>query len=108
MIDAKVITVCGSLKFIDKIKEETERLALEGNCVLSITYKTENNEIYTEEDLKMFQKAHFKRIEISDAIFIVNVGGYIGRHTQQEINYATSLGKEVIYMQPTNKLTLIK
>jgi len=33
---AKVITICGSMKFVPKIKEETEKLTLEGNCVLSI------------------------------------------------------------------------
>ena len=36
MKDAKSITICGSLRFKEHIMKETERLELDGNCVLSI------------------------------------------------------------------------
>lgn len=41
-----------------------------------------------------------KRIEISDAIYVVNVGGYIGSSTKKEIEYAISLNKEIYFLEP--------
>lgn len=95
----KVITICGSLKFIDEIKAQTEKLTLEGNCVLSIIYPTHDMNFYTEENFKKFKEQHFQRIAMSDAIFVVNVEGYIGNSTKKEIEYATSLGKEILYLE---------
>ena len=95
----KVITICGSLKNIDEIKAQTEKLSLTRNCVLSIIYATHDMSFYTEEDIKLFKELHFQRIAMSDAIFVVNVDGYIGKSTQNEIEYAKSLGKEILYLE---------
>jgi hypothetical protein len=95
----KVITICGSFKFIDEIKRQTERLTLEGNCVLSIIYETHEREFYTEDKCKLFAEIHLQRIAMSDAIFVVNVNGYIGNATRNEIEYAKSLNKEVLYLE---------
>ena len=38
-----------------------------------------------------------KKIEISDAIYVVDIDGYVGEQVQKEIEYAKVLGKEVIY-----------
>ena len=42
--------------------------------------------------------AHFKRIELSDAILVVNINHYIGNSTNREIEYAKKLGKEIRYV----------
>ena len=57
----------------------------------------ENNPI-TEEQLQKMKAAHFKRIELSDAILVVNVNHYIGNSTNREIEYAQKLGKEIRYV----------
>lgn len=41
----------------------------------------------TEEQLIKLKKAHFKRIEFSDAILVVNIDNYIGNSTNLEIEY---------------------
>jgi len=46
--------------------------------------------------------AHWKKIDISDAIYVVNIDGYMGDSTQNEIKYAISKGKEIIYHQKVN------
>ena len=51
----------------------------------------------TQEEMANVVNAHWKKIDISDAIYVVNIGGYIGNSTRNEINYALSKGKEVIY-----------
>ena len=38
--------------------------------------------------MKTLGKLHLKRIEISDAIYVVNVNGYIGSSTKKEIENA--------------------
>lgn len=43
------------------------------------------------------KQAHFRRIDISDGIYVVNKGGYIGESVRAEIDYAEERGKEVIY-----------
>lgn len=94
----KIITVCGSYKYIDKIKEVAEKLALEGNCVITPIDITRPKDEYTKEDLLQLGKMHKEKIRISDAIFVVNVDGYIGDNTQSEIELARELGKEIMYL----------
>ena len=93
----KIITLCGSLKFQKEMMIVAEKMALEGNCILTPVYQTLDNIERTEEQLIKLKEAHFKRIELSDAILVVNVNNYIGSSTNLEIEYAKKLGKEIIY-----------
>ena len=71
-----------------------EEQALAGNCILTPTYPVIKNIEITEEQLEMLKESHFKRIELSDAILVVNVNNYIGKSTNLEIKYAKKLNKE--------------
>lgn len=95
----KTITVCGSLKFYKEMMEITEKMELEGNCMLVPIYNPSrpNKDDFTEEEALMLDKMHKERIKLADAILVVNVDGYIGNSTKKEIEYARVLGKEVIY-----------
>ena len=93
----KIITLCGSLKFQKEMMEIAEKVALEGNCILTPVYPALDNIERTEKQLVKLKEAHFKRIELSDAILVVNVNNYIGNSTNLEIDYAKKLGKRIIY-----------
>ena len=93
----KIITICGSLKFQKEMMEMAEKMALDGNCVLTPTYPVSNNLNITNKQLKYLKQEHFKRIDLSDTILVMNVNNYIGESTSLEIEYATKLGKEIIY-----------
>ncbi len=94
----KIIAVCGSYKFRKEIAEVAEIMTLAGNCVLTPNELTrDSKDGYTEEEAQLIDMMHKEKIRISDAILVVNVGGYIGKSTQSEIEFANSLGKEVIY-----------
>ena len=95
----KVITICGSLKFQKEMMIVAEKLALEGNCVFTPVYPISENLEKTEEQLEKLKEAHFKRIELSDAIYVINKDNYIGKSTKLEIEYAQKLGKEIIYLE---------
>lgn len=95
----KIITVCGSLKFYKEMMEITEIMELQGNCMLVPIYNPSKSskDDFTEEEALMLDKMHKERIKLSDAILAVNVDGYIGNSTRNEIDYARSLNKEIIY-----------
>lgn len=42
---------------------------------------------------------HFKKIEMADSIYVMNVDGYIGASTAREIDYAKHLGKPILYYE---------
>ena len=93
----KIITLCGSLKFQKEMMEIAEKVALDGNCILTPVYPVLDNIKRTEEQLVKLKEAHFKRIELSDAILVINVNNYIRNSTNLEIDYAKKLGKRIIY-----------
>lgn len=93
----KIITLCGSLKFQKEMMIIAEKMALEGYCILTPVYPVSENMERAEEQLIKLKEAHFKRIELSDTILVVNVNNYIGNSTNLEIEYAKKLGKEIIY-----------
>jgi len=43
------------------------------------------------------RELHFKKIKMSDAIYVVNVNGYYGDDTKEEIEYAKSMHVSVLY-----------
>ena len=51
----------------------------------------------SSEVLSHLEKAHYRKIDISDGIYVVNIGGYIGESVKAEIQYAKENGKEIIY-----------
>ena len=97
---AKVITMCGSLRFQNEFIKESERLELAGNCVLSVVYPAKEKNDYTEDEIQMLGKMHFQKIEMSDGIYVVNFDGYVGESTRNEIEYARKMGKEILSLEP--------
>ena len=69
----KIVTLCGSLKFQKEMMTVAEKMALEGYCVLTPVYPVSENMERTKEQLINLKEAHFKRIELSDAILVVNI-----------------------------------
>lgn len=52
----------------------------------------------------MLDDMHKRKIDLSDMIYVINVGGYIGESTRSEIEYAICTGKEVRYLESVNTL----
>lgn len=94
----KIITLCGSTKFKKQFEEANAYLTLMGNIVISLGFfeQSEGFEI-TQEQAELFQKIHYEKINLSDEIFVIDVEGYIGNSTRNEINYAIEKGKTVRY-----------
>ena len=95
LIDVKVVTICGSMKFgTEMIKIAGELEKKNGWCVIQCVYDIGD---INNNELTKIVNAHWKKIDISDAIYVVNIGGYLGSSTKNEIEYAKTRGKEIIY-----------
>jgi uncharacterized protein YkuJ len=94
----KVITLCGSTKFKEQFEQTNAFLTLQGNIVISVAFfeQSEGFEI-TKEQADILGEVHFRKIDISDEIFVIDVNGYIGDSTRKEIEYAGKKGKVVRY-----------
>lgn len=92
----KVITLCGSMKFAKQMQEIAMELEVKcGYCVLTPVGE-KIGQLSTIEMEKLAQ-AHFKKIEMSDAVYIVNIGGYIGESVSKELHYAKEHNKGILY-----------
>lgn len=101
----RVVTLCGSTRFKDAFMEAQKRLTLEGNIVISVGLfgHSGDNEVWTEGTKEMLDNMHKRKIDMSDGIYVINVGGYIGESTRSEIDYAIRKGKTVEYLEPLKK-----
>ena len=93
----KIVTICGSMKFKDKMMEVAKDLVINNKyIVLQCIY---SNDKFSESEQQILADLHYNKIEISDAIYVINVKGYIGSSTSKEIEYAKKLGKEIMYLE---------
>lgn len=100
----KVVTIVGSTRFKDEILSEAERLTLEESCLV-LTSHVFSNSVDSHIDVTESQKANLKEIcyhmiDMSDEVFCLNKGGYIGHDTLEDLAYATASGKKISYYEP--------
>ena len=94
----KVITLCGSTRFKDEFERANRELTLNGNIVISVGCFGHSGDSFTERQKVMLDDIHKRKIDMADAIYVINKDGYIGASTKSEIEYAKAHEKEIIYM----------
>ena len=65
--------------------------------IFFINFVSHHLQLHTLEKLELLKNSHFKKIELSDFIYVIDKDGYIGDSTKLEIEYAKSLGKDIVY-----------
>ncbi len=91
------VTICGSMKFEKEMQRIAFLLETKRNMnVLQCVYNVDNLAVTATEQVSL-ENAHYRKIELSDAIYVVDIQGYIGSQTSKEIEFAKSKGKEVIF-----------
>ena len=48
---------------------------------------------------EIVDEVHLRKIDLADEIFVLNVGGYIGESTRNEILYAKKIGKRIKFLE---------
>ena len=102
--DRKIVTLCGSVRFKEEFERANENFTLAGWIVLSVgcfnhewLHRPENNAELLKDGL---DSLHKDKIAMSDMVFVLNKGGYIGKSTASEIEYAQKLGIPTYFMEP--------
>ena len=95
----QVITLCGSTRFKEDFERVNRELTLAGNVVISVGCFGHSGDSITEEQKIMLDDIHKQKIDMADAIFVINKGGYIGESTKNEIKYAQEHNKDIIFME---------
>jgi len=104
MTKPKVITMCGSSKFVDIMAVTAWMLEKnEGAITMGLHFLPE---WYCKNDIpdhlaehegvaEHMDELHKRKIDISDEIFVINYNDYIGDSTRSEIEYAQKTGKKI-------------
>ena len=95
----KVITLCGSTRFKEDFERVNRELTLAGNIVISVGCFGHSGDVFSDEQKIMLDDIHKRKIDMADAIYVINKDGYIGSSTRSEIQYAARLGKHIIFME---------
>lgn len=102
----KIVCLCGSTRFMDAYAEHYGRLTDEGKIVLSVGRVVPQSEQALGSKRKvLLDELHKRKIDLSDYIFVLNVGGYIGSSTRSEIEYAKKNGIPVRYLEKASLKT---
>ena len=106
------ITLCGSIKFFEKMQEIEAALKRLGHSVFmpikaaGVDYWSEDNTGRVEAKKKFdFIAEHMNKIERSDAILVANftkgdIENYIGANTFIEIGFAHYRKKKIYFLNP--------
>ena len=97
------VCLCGSTRLMDAFFEAGWQFSLRGWIVLSIgvcKHATDHGgEALGFHVAEMLDELHFRKIDVADLVFVLNVKGYIGESTSREIEYAEKKGKPVVYLE---------
>lgn len=99
--DYPIITLCGSTRFKDDFMLVQKELTLQGYIVISVGLfgHSGDQEVWNEGTKEMLDIMHKRKIDLAQAIYVINKDGYIGSSTRSEIEYAKAAGKEIYYME---------
>jgi hypothetical protein len=99
----QIVTLCGSTRFVDEFNHWRQYWTLQGLIVLSIeivtTQQREDPQHVNRPNKEMLDALHLEKIKLSDFIFVINKGGYVGDSTRAEIAFAVGNDVPVEYME---------
>lgn len=94
----KTYTMCGSMRFEKEMMETAFLLETQNHFnVLQCIY---TDKPLRDQEKDQITKAHYRKIDLSDGIYVLNIKGYIGSSVTEEIAYAERKGKEILYHCP--------
>jgi hypothetical protein len=113
-----VITLCGSTRFERDFHAWNKYLSLTGHVVLSLSVfpsqEAAGRDWCSEAQQSTLLDVHTRKIDISDAIVVLNYEGYCGQLTTAEMHHAYTTGKPIYSIwkassrQPRSAYTLLE
>ncbi len=97
----KIVTLCGSTRFMDAFIKALRELTLQGHIVISVGLFGHQEGMdmsgVVKQDLDILHK---RKIDLADSILVISEKGYIGLSTYSEILYAKKHGKGITWLEP--------
>ena len=93
-----IVCLCGSSKFKDKFVEINLRETLAGKIVLSLGGFGHIDTNFSEKDKETIDELHLRKIDLADEVLVMDVKGYIGHSTRNELNYALQQKKLIRFL----------
>ena len=101
-----IITLCGSTRFTPQMLDEAWRLTKMGNIVIHWNILN-GHEAFAHgaeregDDIKtLIDALYLQKVALADEVRVINVGGYIGESTRNELRHARKLGKRITWLEP--------
>lgn len=100
-----IVTLCGSTRFSEAFRKANLTETLAGRIVLTIgaDFKSDDALGLTEQDKKRLDELHLRKIDLCDEVLVLNVDGYVGASTANEIRYAAYHGKRIRWLEPPSR-----
>lgn len=107
----RIVTLCGSTRFYEHFQRANFDLTMRGIIVLSVGFYPHAEQAWgakehgesigvTPEQKAALDVLHFDKIRMSDGILVLNVDGYVGESTRNEIACALAMSKEIGWLEP--------
>lgn len=102
-----IVCLCGSTRFMDAFFDAGWAETLAGKIVLSVGVckhaKDHGGEALGPEVVRLLDELHLRKIDLADEVLVLNVGGYIGESTRNELEYAREKGKRIRFLEPVKE-----
>jgi hypothetical protein len=102
-----IVCLCGATRFSEAFREAQFKETMDGKIVLTIGCN-----MRSDEDLfghmaepakeiikKRLDELHFRKIELANEVLFLNVDGYIGQSTYNELEHARKQGKRIRWLE---------
>lgn len=96
---ATIVTLCGSTRFWEAFRKANHDETMAGRVVLSVGCDAKSEDITSEQKVQL-DRLHFVKIKMSHEILVLNVDGYVGDSTRNEIAYAVLEHKGIRWLEP--------
>lgn len=104
----RVVCLCGSTRFYEQFQQANYERTMAGEIVLSVGFyphaKAEHGHGegvgHDSAEKVALDELHKRKIDLADSVLVLNVGGYMGKSTRSEIEYAERIGRPVRYLEP--------
>lgn len=91
-----IVTICGSTRFREQMVQANRELTLAGYIVLAPGVFGHCGDAMTDNQKMQLDQLHCHKIDLSNWIYVVDPGGYIGESTRREMLYASKMGKGIM------------
>ncbi|WP_196779648.1 AidA/PixA family protein [Malaciobacter mytili] len=92
--------MCGSTKFKEAFEKANKEETAKGNIVLTVAMFGHLEGLDMDSQMKKtFDEVHFDKILLCDEVLVLNVNGYIGDSTKNEIEFAIKNNKIIRYLE---------